>query len=60
MVTTTQVAEIDLQPSQAQDYSACVPIRLENLITVAFIDRGNTFAIAISPQTMTTLGVTTA
>ena len=53
----TQVAEINLQPNQAQDYSAYVPIRLGNLITAAFIDSGNTFANVISPQTMTALGI---
>ena len=60
MTTTTQVAEINLQPSQAKDYSAYVPVRLGNLTTAAFIDSGNTFANVISPQTMTTLSISTA
>ena len=58
MTKRTQVAEINLQPSQAQDYSTYVPVRLRNLATAAFIDSGNTFANVISPQTMTVLGIT--
>ena len=54
----TQVEEINLQPSQAQDYSAYVPVRLGNLTTAAFIDSGNSFANTILPQTMTALGIT--
>ena len=54
----TQVTEINLQPSQAQDYSTYVPIRLGNLTTAAFIDSGNTFTNVISPQMMTALGIT--
>ena len=54
----TQVAEINLQPSQAQDYSTYMPVRLGNLTTAAFIESGNTFANVISPQTMTALGIT--
>ena len=60
MNNTTQVAEINLQPSQAKDYSAYVPIQLGNLTTAAFIDSGNTFANVISPQTMTALGISIA
>ena len=56
----TQVAEINLQSSQAQDYSAHVPVRLGNLTTAAFIDSGNTFANVISPQMMTALGINLA
>ena len=56
--TETQVAEINLQPSQARDYSAYVPVQLGKLTTAAFIDSGNTFANVISPQTMTALGIT--
>ena len=48
----TQFAEINLQPSQAQDYSAYVPVWLGKLTTAAFIDSGNTFANVILPQTM--------
>ena len=58
--TSTQVTEINLQPSQAQDYSAYVPVRWGNLTTAAFIDSGNTLANVISPQTMVALGITTA
>ena len=58
--SNTQVAEINLQPSQAQDYSAYVSVRLGNLTTAAFIDSGNTFANVISPQTMTAWGIMTA
>ena len=57
MMTDTQVAEINLQPSQAKDYSAYVPVRLGSLTTAAFIDSGNTFANVISPQTMVALGI---
>ena len=61
MTTTgTQVAEINLQPSQAQGYSAYDPVRLGNLTTAAFIDSGNTFANVISPQTMVALRITTS
>ena len=60
MTVITQVAEINLQPSQAKDYSAYVLVRLGNLTTAAFIDSGNTFANVISPQTMTALGIMTA
>ena len=56
----TQVAEINLQPSRAQDYSVFVPVQLGNLTTAAFIDSGNTFANVISPQTMVALGITTS
>ena len=52
-----QVAEINLQPSQAQDYSAYVPVRLGSLTTAAFIDNSNTFAYIISPQMMVALGI---
>ena len=55
----TQVAEINLQPSRAQDYSVYVPVRLGNLTTAAFIDSSNTFANVISPQTMVALGIST-
>ena len=54
----TQISEINLQPSQAQDYSAYVPVRLGKLITTALIDSSNTFANVISPQMMTALGIT--
>ena len=60
MNTTTQVAEINLQPSQAKDYRAYLPVQLGNLSTAAFIDSSNTFANVISPQTMTALGISTA
>ena len=60
MNTTTQIAEINLQPSQVKDYSAYVPVRLGNLMTAAFIDSGNTFANVITLQTMTNLGISTA
>ena len=60
MTTTTQVAEINLQPSQARDYSAYVPIWLGNLTTAAFIDSSNTFSNVISPQTMTAPSISTA
>ena len=53
----TQVAEINLQPGQARDYSVYVPVRLGSLTTAAFIDSGNNFANAISPQTMVALGI---
>ena len=56
-MTGTQVAEINLQPSQAKDYSAYVPVRLGSLTTAAFIDNGNTFANVILPQTMVALGI---
>ena len=56
----TQIAGINLKPSQARDYSAYVPVRLGKLTTAAFIDGGNTFANVISPQTMTALGFTPA
>ena len=56
----TQVTEINLQPSQAQDYSANVPVWLGKLTTAAFIDSGNTFANVILPQTMTALGINLA
>ena len=56
-MTHTQVAEINIQPSQAKDYSAYVPVRLGSLTTAAFIDSGNTFANVISPQTMVALGI---
>ena len=56
MMTDTQVAEINLQPIQAKDYSAHVLVRLGSLTTAAFIDSGNTFANVISPQTMVALG----
>ena len=46
---TTPVAEINLQPSRMQDYSAYVPIRLGKLEVNAFVDSGNTFANVISP-----------
>ena len=52
---TTRIAEINLQPSQAKDYSAYVPVQLGKLTTAAFIDSGNTFANVISPQTMAAL-----
>ena len=55
--TNTQVAEIDLQPNRARDYSSYVPVQLGQLTTAAFIDSGNTFANVISPQTMTVLGI---
>ena len=35
---TTQVSEINLQPSQAKDYSAYIPVRLGSLTTAAFVD----------------------
>ena len=60
MGTTTQVAEILLQPSQPVDYSAYVPIWLGSLTTAAFVDSGNTFTDVISPETMTALGISTA
>ena len=60
MGTTTQVAEIQLQPSQPVDYSAYVPVRLGSLTKAAFVDSGNTFANVISPETMTALGISTA
>ena len=53
----TQIAEINLQLSQAQDYSAYVPVQLGKLTIAAFIDSGNTFSNVISPQTMTALGI---
>ena len=53
----TQVAEINLQPSQARDYRAYVPVRLGSLTTAAFIDSSNNFANAISPQMMVALGI---
>ena len=53
----TQVAEINLQPSRARDYSTYVPVLLGQLTTAAFIDSGNMFANVISPQTMTALGI---
>ena len=53
----TQVAEINLQPSQAKDYSAYVPVWLGSLTTAAFINSGNTFSNVISPQTMVALGI---
>ena len=56
----TQVTEINLQPSQAQDYSAYIPVRLGKLTNAAFIDSGNTFANVISPKTMTALGINLA
>ena len=56
--TETQVAEVNLQPSQARDYSAYVPVKLGKLTTAAFIDSCNPFAYVISPQTMTALGIT--
>ena len=59
-MSTTQIAEIQLQPSRPADYSAYVPVRLGNLATAAFIDSGNTFANVISPETMTALGISTA
>ena len=57
---TTRIAEINLQPSQAKDYSAYVPVQLGKLTTAAFIDSGNTFVNVILPQTMTALGISTA
>ena len=60
MGITTQVAEIQLQPSHPVDYIAYVPVRLESLTTAAFVDSGNTFANVISPETMTALGIPTA
>ena len=53
----TQVAEINLQPSRARNYSAYIPVQLGQLTTAAFIDSGNTFANVISPQRMTVLGI---
>ena len=53
----TQVAEINLQPSRAKDYSVYVPVWLGSLTTAAFINSGNTFANVISPQTMVALGI---
>ena len=50
-MSTTQIAEIQLQPSRSADYSAYVPVRLGNLMTAAFIDNGNAFANLISPET---------
>ena len=60
VMSTTQVAEIQLQPSRPADYSAYVPVKLGNLTTAAFVDSGNTFANVISPETMTALGISTA
>ena len=54
---TTPVAEINLQPSRAQVYSAYVPVRLGKLPVNAFVDSENNFANVISPQTMTALGM---
>ena len=59
-MSTTQIAEIQLQPSRPVDYSAYVPVRLGDLTTAAFIDSGNTFANVISPETMTALGISNA
>ena len=56
--TTTPVAEIHLQPSRAQDYSAYVPVWLGKLEVNAFVDSGNTFTNIISPQMMAALGIT--
>ena len=58
--TTTQIAEINLQPSRMHDYSAYVPVRLGKLDVAAFIDSGNTYANVISPQMMTALGIETS
>ena len=60
VMSTTQVAEIQLQPSRPADYSAYVPVKLGNLTTAAFVDSGDTFANVISPETMTALGISTA
>ena len=57
MMTGTQVAEINLQPSQSKDYNAYVPVRLGSLTIAAFIDSGNIFANVILPQTMVALGI---
>ena len=55
--TATQIAEINLQPSRAHDYSAYVPVRLGKLDVAAFIDSGNTFANVMK---MTALGIETS
>ena len=54
----TQFAEMNLQPSQAKDYSIYIPVQLGNLGTAAFVDSGNTFANVISPHTMAAIGIT--
>ena len=60
VMSTTQIAKIQLQPSRPADYIAYVPVKLGSLTTVAFIDSVNTFANVISPETMNALGISTA
>ena len=54
---TTQIGEINLQPSWMQDYSAYLPVQLGELEVATFVDSGNTFANVILQQTMVALGI---